>query len=403
MASKRPNRNNPEYRAKDAARKRAARAAARPPRGPMERPHRIPEGHELGGVSTLVDRRGRTIQQWDKTRVAGADEPPVSVPPSFLLRRTSTMQRGDGSTAVQWSSYAPEAVARWEATKAAIATHVAEYVRPADPVTAPAVADADRLTLYPLGDPHIGMLAWADECGESFDLKIAERELRECMRQLVDRSPPATEAIITNLGDFWHAESNEQRTPRGGNKLDVDSRTGKIGRVGLDLLRDLVDTALTKHLRVKVRSLRGNHDPTASVWIPLYLRAVYANEPRVTVECGDAPYQYDQFGDCLIGWCHGDGCKIEALPELMAADVPDLWGTTSFRDWHTGHVHHWAQKEFRGCVVYTHRTLAGRDDWHTRSGYRAGRALKALTYHRDYGLDSVAVVGVERVRAALRE
>lgn len=372
-----------------------------PPRGPADKPHYIPEGHELGGVSRLTDANGDTRAEWSKTRVAGADRPPVAVPESFLLDRASVMRRGDGSTVVEWASYKRDAVAKWDDVKAAIAEHVATYVRAVDPVEPPAVTDADRLTVYPIGDPHIGMLAWAGETGENFDLKIAERELCECFRQLVARSPASDEAIVTNLGDFWHAQDNEQRTPQHGNKLDVDGRFGKVGKVGLSIVRALVDEALKKHARVKFRSIPGNHDPTSALWLPLYLQAVYEGDPRVTIEDGFAPYQYDTFGRVLIGWAHGDGCKLEDLGEIMATDVPELWGASLHRVVHSGHVHHLQQKELRGCVVYTHRTLAPRDAWHHHSGYRSRQSLQALTYHREYGLDSVAVVGIERVRAAL--
>lgn len=373
----------------------------RPPRGPTEKPHYIPKGHELGGVSRLTDADGNTSAEWSKTRVAGADEPPVPVPPDFLLDRSSVMRRGDGSTVLEWASYRRDAVARWDDIKAAVIEHVAEYVRPAPRAETPEASDSDRLVAYPLGDPHIGMLAWAGEVGDNFDLKIAERELCECFRQLVARSPATEKAIVCNLGDFWHAQDDNQRTPKSGHKLDVDGRFGKVGRVGLNILRNLVDCALTKHAHVLVRSIPGNHDPASALWLPLYLQAVYENDPRVTVEQGFNPYQYDVFGRVLLGWAHGDGAKLEHLGEIMATDEPEKWGAASHRYWNTGHVHHWSQKELRGCVVDTHRTLAGRDAWHHHSGYRSGQALKAITYHRLYGLDSVAVVGIERVRAAL--
>lgn len=381
--------------------KRAGTYVPRPERGPSTKPHYIPEGHELGGVSRLTNAVGKVTAEWSKTRVSGADEPPVPVPESFLLDSASVMQRGDGSTVVQWSSYKRDTVARWEDIKQAVASHVTEYVRSATPIEPPTMTDDDRIVTYPLGDPHIGMLAWMNEVGESFDLRIAERELCECMTQLVARSPATTDAIVVNLGDFWHSQDDNQRTPKGGNKLDVDGRAGKVGRVGLSILRTIVDACLKKHARVRVRSIPGNHDPQSSFWIPLYLQAAYSNEPRVIVEEGFNPYQFDVFGDVLLGWAHGDGAKLEMLGEIMATDEPEKWGAAKFRYWNTGHVHHWSQKELRGCVVDTHRTLAGRDAWHHHSGYRSGRALKAPTYHRLYGLDSVAVVGIERVRAAL--
>jgi hypothetical protein len=386
-----------EQRTYERERKRKWRAA----RGPKTKPHYIPKGHELSGVSRLTGARGETRGEWSKTRIAGADDPPVMMPEGFLIDRLSSMTRGDGTTVVQWSSYRKDVAEAWDAIKSAVASHVAEYVVAAQPIEPPDTTNADLLVAYPLGDPHIGMMAWAAEVGENFDLRIAERELCECMRQLVARSPAAEEAIVCNLGDFWHAQDDRQVTPISGNKLDVDGRAGKVGRVGLRIFRTIVDTALAKHKRVRVRSIPGNHDPHGAFWLPEFLRACYANEPRVTVEDGFAPYQYDLFGRVLLGWAHGDGAKLEALGEIMATDVPELWGAAAFRHWNTGHVHHWIQKELRGCVVDTHRTLAGRDAWHYHSGYRSGRALKAIAYHREYGLDSLAIVGVERVRAAL--
>ncbi len=311
------------------------------------------------------------------------------------------MQRGDGTTVIQWTSFSREKQAQWDAARDAIVKHVAEYVRPLEPVITPSVCDADLLTVYPLGDPHVGMLAWAPEVGESFDLRIAQRELCECMRLLVARAPNSEECIVTNLGDFWHAQDDRQATPKSGNKLDVDGRAGKVGQVGLAIMRTLIDTALTKHLRVRVRNLPGNHDPHSAFWLPEVMRATYANEPRVTVEDAFNPYQFDVWGRCLLGWAHGDGAKIEALGEIMATDASELWGAAAFRYWNTGHVHHLQEKELRGCVVNTHRTLAGRDAWHHHSGYRSGRSLKAVVYHKDWGVDSSWVVGVERVRAAI--
>lgn len=241
----------------------------RPLRGPATKPHYVPDGHELGGVSRLSDAAGQTLQEWSKTRVAGADKPPVAIPASFLLDRASVMKRGDGSTVVEWASYKHDAVERWESIKEAIVEHIATYVRPAEPIVAPTMTDDDRITLYPIGDPHIGMLAWAEEVGENFDLGMAERELCECLRQLVARSPATSEAIVANLGDFWHAENDQQRTQRSGNKLDVDGRAGKVARVGLRILRTIIDTALTKHAKVRVRSIPGNHDLSTALWATL--------------------------------------------------------------------------------------------------------------------------------------
>jgi hypothetical protein len=170
---------------------------------------------------------------------------------------------------------------------------------------------------------------------------------------------------------------------------------------GHTLLRGLVDYALTKHEHVKIRNLPGNHDPQVSAGLAMWLRAVYEREPRVEVAPASASYQYDRFGLNLFGWAHGDGAKAEALPLIMANDRREDWGATTEHVWHTGHVHHLSTKEYTGCVVETHRTMAGKDHWHASKGYAAKRSLSVIAYHRDYGEVTRNRVGLERVRDAL--
>jgi hypothetical protein len=133
----------------------------------------------------------------------------------------------------------------------------------------------------------------------------------------------------------------------------------------------------------------------------MWLRAVYENDPRVTIEDAYAAHQYDRFGKVLIGWHHGDRTPMSELPAIMATDRAQDWGEAEERIWHCGHVHHKNKdKEHPGCVVETHRTMAGRDAWHA-GRYRAGRSLSAITYHKEFGEVSRQTVNLARVRARL--
>jgi hypothetical protein len=377
------------------------------PRGPQGRLHNTPpislaEGQELKRQTIHTDADGVLLDRYDLTQTARNPPAFEVVPPGHLVTKTTTRIDADGRVGMQYVTANAERVAKWEATKAAIVEHVATYARPAEPVLRTAISlITDQIAQYNLGDPHVGLLAWAPEVGESFDLKIAERELCECFRLLVERAPPTERAIVTNLGDFWHAQNSAQTTPRGGNKLDVDGRKGKVGKVGLAICRTVIDAALEKHEFVDFRCVPGNHDPDEAFWLPEVMRAEYRHEPRVTVHDAFNPYQFERFGNCLFGWCHGDGAKVEALGEIMSVDARQDWGLTEHHYWNVGHVHHNTVKELRGCTVETHNTLAGRDAWHHHAGYRSKRMLKVQVYHKQWGLDSVAVVGVERVRAAL--
>lgn len=376
----------------------------RAPRGPSTSPA-IPIGHELKGVSTLTNEAGELTSQWNKTHIASADEPQHDpIPEGHQIKKTSTLYGPDGSVRSQWVSSSADEVAREKAMLDAWARHAEVYRGLADATPGPAqgACDEDLIALYPLGDPHIGMLAWEPEAGEHFDLKIATRELLASMRLMVAGAPNAKHAIVCNLGDFLHAPDDQQRTPGQGHKLDVDGRHAKVLDAGCALLRGIVDAALDKHEHVTIRNLPGNHDPQVAATLAMWLRAVYENEPRVLVADAHASYQFDRFGCCLFGWAHGDGAKAEALPLLMANTEKEAWGATTEHVWHTGHVHHLSRKEYTGCVVETHRTMAGKDYWHASKGYSAKRSLQVIGYHKIWGEITRNTVGLERVRAAVR-
>ena len=88
------------------------------------------------------------------------------------------MQRGDGTTVVQWSSYRKDAVDRWEDIKAAVQANVAEYVRgyaKQCPVEEPSATDDDRLVVATddRAKPEAGIAADAPPPSPEEALKIA--------------------------------------------------------------------------------------------------------------------------------------------------------------------------------------------------------------------------------------
>jgi len=249
-----------------------------------------------------------------------------------------------------------------------------------------------------MGDPHIGMYAWADEAGEDFDLDIAERDLTAAMARLVQSAPKSETALILNLGDFFHADNMENRTMRSGNVLDVDTRWQKVLQVGARAFYTLVQSALKKHRDVVIRNVIGNHDDHSAVFLSLLLDAYYRDEPRVTVELSPSAVWYMRFGKVLIGATHGDKAKWKDLAKIMAVDRPDDWGQSVYRYWHTGHVHHDRVQEDMGVVMECHRTLAAKDAWHAAQGYRSGRTMKCIVYDREYGEVERHTADIRRVR-----
>lgn len=308
-----------------------------------------------------------------------------TAPDPFVVKGVSTYYDSEGQVKGQWVKTALDR----EKYAEAIQEWVEWLCRGLPSLTPlaekPEYTDTDILTVYPMGDPHFGMYAWADEAGDDFDLDIAERITCQAVDRLVASAPPSETAILLNLGDFFHADNDKGITPESGNRLDVDTRHPKVMQVGLRALIHCIRRLLEKHANVIYEGLPGNHDPNASFALSLCLSETFRNEPRVSVTLSPSLYRYHRFGKVLIGCHHGHGARANELPLLMAADRPEDWGQTEFRTWYCGHIHHKSTKESPGVTVETFRTLAAKDAWHAGKGYRSARDMQCIVHHKEFG------------------
>ncbi len=339
---------------------------------------------------TLVRAKGTAARVDPSAHARGA-------PPGYMLKGASTLVNAKGETIVQWIKTTRD-LDKAAAVLDAFRAMLEEDPLPAAKVSkAPKATHDDSMTVYPMGDPHLGMLAWAPETGQDFNIKIAESNLVAAVDHLVDLAPPTKEALIVDLGDFFHSDNNAGVTSRSGVSLDTDTRWAKILRVGLRTLWRCIDRAAEKHAHVKVICAVGNHDDHAALMLALALEQRYRNEPRVTIDTSPAKFHFVEFGKNLIGVTHGDTIKATDLPGVMAVDQKEAWGRTDHRMWLCGHVHHTSLKEYPGCTVETFRTLAARDAWHTAKGYRSGRSMVCDVLHREHGPTLRHQVGIEQV------
>lgn len=267
-----------------------------------------------------------------------------------------------------------------EATESAISSY-----KPLKKIPSPKRANKDLLTVYPMGDPHIGLYAWANETGEDFDCDIAEKNLREAVAYLVDKSPNSETAIILNLGDFFHSDNQSNRTARAGNALDVDTRWSRVLQIGVSLMIDCVNLALTKHKKVIVKNNIGNHDDHTSQVLSVVMSHVFKNNPRVHIEPAEKPFFWYQFGKVMIGSTHGHMVKPKDAAKVAADYQAKMWGDTEHRYFYFGHFHHENRTEDGGIITEIFNTLAASDAWHHASGYRAKRNMKSIVLHRDEG------------------
>jgi hypothetical protein len=338
----------------------------------------------LGINCRTLDRSMEALRSKAAKQLPSMHDYTKSVPDGYTLKGISQYITAEGKIGGQWVKTSADAKAQEIALKAAVEAMCAE-IKPLKAISAPQQAYKDLLNVIPMGDPHIGLYAWAAECGDDFDTDKAREITLAAVDRLMASAPNAETCIILPLGDVFHANDQTNQTPGHKHQLDVDTRFVKVLGVGIQTYRHAVIRALEKHPRVIVRFVQGNHDPQ-SVWaLAFTVQAFFADNPRVTVDLSPSKFWFYQHGDVLIGATHGDTVKHESLLGVMACDQAVAWGKTKHRYWYTGHVHHQSVKEFPGVICESFRTLAAKDAYAAGHGYRAGRDMVCITQHKTHG------------------
>lgn len=351
--------------------------AGGPPIPPLARP---PAGMQVRTNAGEYDKDGNLKRQWVKTGQAGGVD--YEIPQGHIVKGESALVDPSGRV-----------LAKWVKTRQAEAAGMAEgfreffdgYAGLAPAIAAPKAAMGDLLTIYPIPDLHFGMLSWGSETGIDYDITVAAKDAIQSAGSLVSQSMPSRHATVLFLGDYYHQNDAQNATPRSKNILDVDGRWQKIFRAGAELAARLVEQVARKHAEVEVVALPGNHDPDAAICLSVALSFLFKKSPRVKVNESAGLIWYRRFGECLLGGTHGHTMGPDRMAMLLAADRPEDWGATKHRSFFFGHVHRESAREVGGVRVEGFSAAAARDAYAYNAGYRAGRALSAITFHKARG------------------
>lgn len=300
------------------------------------------------------------------------------VPNGMWIKQKPTDDAPGYSVYIKPQEQAPEDVA--ERIRSAL-----EGMAPAEPVQVPAQVNDDLLTIIPVADLHVGLMAWGKETGEDYDTTIATDRLREWVGRAVDASPASSECIILGMGDLTHADDQTNQTPRSKHVLDVDTRHFRTLEMTIAAVAYSIEYALLKHARVMVRIIPGNHDLHAYMAVMFALAERYRNEPRVTVQKVPGEFFVHRFGDCLISAHHGHGGKPERMVLFLADEYASDWGQTRHRFLFTGHLHHHKSADIGGVTWEQLRAVTARDAYAVGNAYTARAQLQAITLHRSKG------------------
>lgn len=308
------------------------------------------------------------------------------VPDGYLVKGTSTMIDADGNEKLRWvkTSVDNERLEiLLEQAREAFCSEIpkCEEVKHSGKDTNP-----DLMTLYPIFDIHIGMMAHRHESGENYDTATAEKLMCSYFDYAISVSPASEKAVILVGGDYLHSDGLEAVTPASGHCLDQDSRYAKLVYIAIRSIRGAVEKMLKKHKSVDIQIIEGNHDQSGMIWLRAAMAAFYENESRVFVDVSPAIMHKTRFGSTLLGYTHGHTMKkAEGRLAAMATDYRKDFGECEFVYCHSGHFHHATVTECTLGIDEVHPALASKDAYAARGGWRSYRQAAAIVYHKEFG------------------
>lgn len=240
-------------------------------------------------------------------------------------------------------------------------------------------------------DVHFGKLAWEQESGETYDLKIAEKRYTEAINNLLTFVHlEDVEKIIFPIGnDMINIDSRKNET-FAGTKQDSDSRFFKIVRTVKEILIKSINS-LSTIAPVDVIVISGNHDPESMFMIGEILDAYYTNNKNVNVNNSPKQRKYYQYGLNGFQYTHGNEENHKDLGLIFATEETKLWADTKYRFAKLGHFHknkklsYLSVDEYQGFQVQVLPSLSGSDAWHNSKGYNSQKQAKGFLYDKKRG------------------
>lgn len=265
----------------------------------------------------------------------------------------------------------------------------------------PRKTTGETLAEISLPDAHFGKLAWEQEVGHDYDTDIAAKLFDQVVAdamQKAGRYEPSR--FLFPIGSDFLQCDNWFGTTTSGTQVDHDGRKSRVFKIGFESLQRAIRTML-EIAPVDVIWVPGNHDEMTSYYLGHSIDQRFHDNPYVSVDIGESPRKYYEWGTCLFGNTHGKDEKVSDLVALMATENPEAWSRCTVREWHIAHLHtrkKWQTQdtdESQGVCVRVLSSISGTDSWHHKKGYVGNfRGGELFLWHQDEGM-----LGFHPVRA----
>lgn len=263
---------------------------------------------------------------------------------------------------------------------------------PKPPKVEPLCCNTNLMREINIADLHLGKLAWAPECGQTYNSEMAAQRFRTIIEKECERirRDPVEEILFVWTHDFFNSDG-KSNTTTAGTAQDNDMFWQEMFMVGCRLLTEAIEK-LSTLAPVKTFLIASNHCQQAEFYAINYLDAWFRNNPRVTVALNCQPRYYYRYGNNLIGFSHGSFETKKNLKHLMAYEGKEYWSSTTYREFHLGHYHSEQTEEEGGIVYRWLPSMTTPDSWHKGCGF-VGAAPRSYSFlwKKSGGLDSINV------------
>lgn len=231
-----------------------------------------------------------------------------------------------------------------------------------------------ELSLY---DLHLGLVT------ENYNPKVAIDRYFTAISRLLDwySNKPIDRIVLVIGNDFFNANDRHGNTVKL-NPRDDSPRWKDTYKKGFNTLVKSIDLCQSI-APVDIVVVEGNHDADRIFYAAHALEAWYANCPQVEIYNDSNDFQFYKWKKNLLGFTHGDACKLNELPMIMATGCdPKDWADSEFRMWRTGHKHHGKTTDYlsrpvsigdelHGVRVMMSPGLCDRSTWELWKGYKS--------------------------------
>lgn len=335
--------------------------------------YEVPEGFDRAGPATQ-ERGGWTAGHAYVYDAQGKQ-------PRYLIRNGATgaivNQMASRVHAIAYSLAQPDAVAA-ELAARDLGALPRTHVEPAP--------EGDCLVHISTRDVHVGEPGDADAYADD----IAGRVARTL--DWVERAHGPIDCVLLTLGSDWLTVDNIWGQTTKGTQIPGAHSVYEVMRMAEALAVRVVEICRSYAARVVGICEQGNHDAVLGAAMARTAAAWFRNCDDVTIHvpaCGGLR-TYFAWRDCLIVGHHGHIRKPTQLPQIVAAERPELWGAARFRFLLLGHRHHsqrWAMGDLAGCEIIQTRSPSRPTEYEHRLGFVDDlQTLESFVFEEGRGL-----------------